>query len=84
MVKEKVFVVVVFVRRHRRAVGTAVRRAVDDEVPDAAEEQAGPATFFFILQALAHAALRLTDLGAFAVGRVLPTRHVREAAIRYK
>ena len=38
VVKEKVAVVVVLVRRHRRAVGTAARRAVDDEVPGAVEE----------------------------------------------
>ena len=31
------------VRRHRRAAGAAVRRAVDDEVPGAVEEEAGPA-----------------------------------------
>ena len=44
VVKVKVVVVVVLVRRHRRAVGTAVRRAVDDEVPGAVEEETGPAT----------------------------------------
>ena len=38
VVKEGVFVVIVLVRRHRRAVGTAVRRAVDDEVPGAVKE----------------------------------------------
>ena len=35
VVKEDVVVLVVLVRRHRRAVGAAVRRAVDDEVPGA-------------------------------------------------
>ena len=44
VVKEEVALVVVLVRRHRRAVGTAVRRAVDDEVPGAVEEETGPAT----------------------------------------
>ena len=34
---------VVLVRRNCCAVGAAVRRAVDDEVPDAAGEEAGPA-----------------------------------------
>jgi len=38
-----VVVLIVFVRRHRSAVGAAVRRAVDDEVPGAVEEEAGPA-----------------------------------------
>ena len=35
---------VVLARRHRRAVCTAVRRAVGDEAPGAAEEETGPAT----------------------------------------
>ena len=43
VVKEEVVVVVVLVCRHRRAVGTAARRAVDDEVPGAVEEETGPA-----------------------------------------
>ena len=43
MVEKEVAVLIVLVRRHRRAVGTAVRRAVDDEVPGAVEEEAGPA-----------------------------------------
>ena len=34
---------IVLVHRHRRAVGAAVRRAVDDEVPGTAEEETGPA-----------------------------------------
>jgi len=38
-----VAVLIVLVRRHRRAVGAAVRQAVDDEVPGAVEEEAGPA-----------------------------------------
>ena len=44
MVIEKVAVLIVLVRRHRRAVGAAVRRAVDDEVPGAVEEETGLAT----------------------------------------
>ena len=43
MVVEEVAVLIVLVRRHRRAVSAAVRRAVDDEVPGAVEEEAGPA-----------------------------------------
>ena len=42
VVEEEVAVLIVLVRRHRRAVGAAVRRAVNDEVPGAAEEEAGP------------------------------------------
>ena len=42
VVKEEVAVLIV-VRRHRRAVGAAVRRAVGDEAPGAVEEEAGPA-----------------------------------------
>jgi len=38
-----VAVPIALVRRHRRAVGAAVRRAVDDEAPGAVEEEAGPA-----------------------------------------
>ena len=39
--KEEVESLVVLFLRHRRAVGAAVRRAVDDEVPGAVEEEAG-------------------------------------------
>jgi len=39
MVKEEVAVMVVLVRRYCCAVGAAVRRAVDDEVPGAVEEE---------------------------------------------
>jgi len=38
-----VAVLIVLVRRHRRAVGAAVRWVVDDEVPGAVEEETGPA-----------------------------------------
>jgi len=48
VVEEEVAVLIVLVRRHRRAVGAAVRRAVDDEVPDAVEEKAGPAVIFVV------------------------------------
>ena len=37
MVKEEEAVLIVLVRRHRRAVGAAVRRAVGDEAPSAVE-----------------------------------------------
>ena len=43
VVEKEVAVLIVLVRRHRRAVGAAVRRAVDDEVPGTAEEEAGQA-----------------------------------------
>ena len=43
VVKEEVAVLIVLVIRHRRAVGAAVRRAVDDEIPSAVAEEAGPA-----------------------------------------
>ena len=36
-------VLIALVRRHRRAVGAAARRAVGDEVPGTIEEEAGPA-----------------------------------------
>ena len=39
VVKEEVGVLIAIVHRHRRAVGAAVRRAVDDEVPGAVEEE---------------------------------------------
>ena len=42
VVKEKVTVLVVLVGRHC-AVGAALRRAVDDEVPSAVEKKTGPA-----------------------------------------
>ena len=42
-VVKEVAVLIVFVRRHRRAVGAAVHRAVDDEAPGAVEEETGPA-----------------------------------------
>ena len=51
MVKEKVVVLIVLVRRHRCAVGAAVRRAVDDEFPGAVEEEAGPAAVRRVPQA---------------------------------
>ena len=43
MVEEEVAVLIALVLRHRRAVGAAVRRAVNDEVPGAIEEEVGPA-----------------------------------------
>jgi len=47
VVEKKVAVLIVLdVRRHRRVVCAAVRRAVDDEVPGAVEEEAGPAAVF--------------------------------------
>ena len=43
VVVEEVAVLIILVRRHRRAVRAAVRRAVDDEVPGAIKEETGPA-----------------------------------------
>ena len=43
MVKEEVAELAVLVRRHCRAVGAAVRRAVIDEIPGAVEKETGPA-----------------------------------------
>ena len=43
VVKEEVTTLIVLLRRYRRDVGAAVRRAVDDEVPGTVEEEAGPA-----------------------------------------
>ena len=43
VVKEKVTVLVVLVRRHCCAVGAALRRAVDGQVPSAVEKKTGPA-----------------------------------------
>ena len=43
VVKEKLTALVVLVRRHCYAVGAALRRAVDDEVPSAVEKKTGPA-----------------------------------------
>ena len=43
MVEKEVAVLIVLVRRHRCAVGAVVRRAVDDEVPGAVEEEANQA-----------------------------------------
>ena len=43
LVKEKVAILAVLVRRHCYAIGAALRRAVDDEVPSAVEKKTGPA-----------------------------------------
>ena len=39
VVREEVAVLIVLIRRHRRAVGAAVRRVVDDEVQGVVEEE---------------------------------------------
>ena len=51
VVKEGVAVLFVLVRRHCRAVGAAVRRAVGDEVSGAVEEETGPAAVRRVPQA---------------------------------
>ena len=43
VVEKEVAVLIDLVRRRRCAVGAVVRRVVDDEVPGAVEEEAGPA-----------------------------------------
>ena len=43
VVEKEVTVLIALIRRHRRAVGAAVRRAVGDEISGAVEEEAGPA-----------------------------------------
>ena len=66
MVKEEAAVLVVLVRRHRCAVSAAVRRAVDDEVPGAVEEEMGSAAVRRVLQGI------LLD-GVIHQGAVVPT-----------
>jgi len=73
VVKEEVAVLIVLVRRHRRAVGAAVRRALDDEVPGAVEEETGPAAVRRVPQGLLDA-LPLHALGA--LGTVVVVRDV--------
>ena len=51
MVEKEVAGLIVLVRRHRRAVGAAVRRAVDDEVPGVVEEEVGSAAVRRVPQA---------------------------------
>ena len=51
VVKEEVAVLIVLVRQHRCAVGAAVRRAVNDEVPGAVEEETGLAAVRRVPQA---------------------------------
>ena len=50
MVEKEVAALIALIRRHRRAFGAAVRRAVDDEAPGAVEEEAGPFVFFYASQ----------------------------------
>ena len=42
MVEKEVAILIVLVRQRRCAVGAVVRRIVDDGVPGAVEEEAGP------------------------------------------
>ena len=51
VVEKEVAVMIVLVRRNRCAVGAVVRRVVDDEVPGAVEEEAGPAAVRLVPQA---------------------------------
>ena len=69
VVEKEVAVLIALVRRHRRAVGAAVRRAVGDEVPGAVEEEAGPAAVRRMLPGLLHA-LPVHALGALGIAIV--------------
>ena len=66
-VKEEVTALVVLVCRHCCAVGAAVRRAVDGEVPGAVEEETGPAAVrrvpraFWVLRCLYMPLVRLAS-----------------------
>jgi hypothetical protein len=60
VVEEEAAVLIVLVRRHRRAVGAAVRRAVDDKVPGAIEEETGPAAVRRVPQFAVSIILKLT------------------------
>ena len=73
MVKEGVAVLVVLVRRHRRAVGAAVRQAVDDEVSSVVEKETGPAAVRRVPPDLLDA-LPVHALGALGIIVVLSTR----------
>ena len=66
VVKEEVAVLIALVRRHRRAVGAAVRWAVDDEVPGAVEEETGPAAVRRVSPGLLDA-LPVHALGALGI-----------------
>ena len=68
--KEVAAVLIALVRRHCRAVGAAVRRAGNDEVPGAVEEEAGPAAVRRVFDVSAEvestpAPIRLCDLPCF-------------------
>ena len=64
--KEEVAVLIILVRRHRRAAGAAVRRAVGDEVPGAVEEKPGPAAVLRVPPGLLDA-LPAHGLGALGI-----------------
>jgi len=51
VVEKEVAVLIALVRRHRGANGAAMRRAVDDEAPGTAEQEAGPAAVRRVPQA---------------------------------
>ena len=79
VVKGEVAVLIALVRRHRRAVGAAVRRAVGDEVPGAVEEKTGPAAVRRVPPGLLDA-LPIHALGALGIVVVVQDvgpRHVR-------
>ena len=78
VVKEEVAVLIVLVRRHRHAVRAAVRRAADDEVPGAVEEEAGPAALRRVPPGLLDAlpSHALDALGIVAVVRDVGPRQI--------
>ena len=59
-------VLIALVRRHRCAVGAVVRRVVDDEVPGAVKEEAGPAAVRRVSPGLLDA-LPVHALGALGI-----------------
>ena len=66
VVKKEAAVLIVLVRRHRRAVGAAVRRAVDGQVPGAVEEETGAAAVRRVPQGLLDA-LPVHALGVLGI-----------------
>ena len=62
-------VLIILVRRHRRAAGAAMRRAVGDEVPGAVEEEVGPAKLELIQPHVAQKPVLRGEVGCACVAR---------------
>jgi len=75
MVEKEVAVLIALVRRHRCAVGAAVRRAVDDKALGAVEKETGPAAVRRVPPGLL-GALPVHALGALGIVVVLVVRDV--------